>query len=247
MRRIIPLLLAAPAFLSGCGRVAEGGEPVASPRVIIIAVDLSGSQSEGRRAEARRALDLAVDQLGWGDRIVLLQVHQRSAAEDDAVRWSETVPVPRDPRRPTSLDRERLDAVKQAARSVANTVFANDDAGRIPTTDLFATLHVVGEFVRDAGARATTLVMLSDMLQSAHGIEMSRDVPPAEWVRREASRGLVPRLDGACIAVVGADATSRNGIAVRSFWKEYFAAAGATLDERNWRLIATDPAALRCT
>jgi hypothetical protein len=248
---VLALATVAAGGLTGCGGEAQGRAAAASrspeARQIIIALDLSGSQSERRRTEARQAVELAIDNLNYGDRIVLLQVHQRSAAEDDAVRWEETVPAPRAGTPPTSLDRERLDAVKQAARSVARTIFEDEAAGRLPTTDLFATLHVAGEYIRDMSA-PTALVLLSDMLQSAHGIEMSHagGVPAASWIAAQHARGLLPRLNGACITVIGADATSPNGVAVREFWKQYFEQAGAVLAERNYRLLATGGQDIAC-
>jgi len=71
--------------------------------------------------------------------------------------------------------------------------------------------------VRDAGSRETYLVVLSDMLQS-----------------------------GACVTVVGGDATSSGGVAVREFWKAYLEASGATLPEGNYRLLATDGEVVGC-
>jgi hypothetical protein len=240
----------ASVAVAACGE-ARGGEaaaPASAPRQLIVGVDLSGSQSAGRRAAARKALDLVIDEVEYGDRLVLIQVHQSAAAEDGAARWAETVPVPSAGRAPTSLDRERLDAVKQAARSVAQTMFAHDSAGRLPTTDIVSTLHIAAEYMRAAGSRPTTLVLLSDMLQSAHGIEMSRPggTPGARWIEQQRAQGVLPRLDGACVAVFGADATTPNGIAVREFWQQYFEAAGALLDEENYRLIATERASLGC-
>jgi len=235
---------------AACGGNARGevGQVVESQRQLIVALDLSGSQSEHGRAQARQALELVIEDLQFGDRIVLLQVHQRSAVEDAAVRWAENVASPENGSRPTSLDRERLDAVKQAARSVARAIFENEDAGQLPTTDLFATLHIAAEYVRDEPARHTTLVLLSDMLQSAHGVEMGRDggVPPPGWLAQQRQAGLLPGLAGVCVVVVGADATTPNGVAVRNFWLDYFENAGATLAERNYRLIATDPSAVTC-
>jgi hypothetical protein len=240
---------AAAVVLGACSGDARGHDPAgaAHARQLIVAIDLSGSQSADRRTQARHALELAIEELGPGDRIVLLQVHQRSAAEDGAVRWAETVPAAvGNP--PTSVDRERVAAVKQAARSVARTIFDAEGAGSLPTTDLFATLHVAGEYVLDAGSRRTVLLLLSDMLQSAHGIEMSRPggVPGGDWIERQARAGVLPRLDGACVAVVGADATTANGVAVREFWKRYFEAAGAELQEIRYRLIATGGGPLLC-
>jgi hypothetical protein len=236
--------------VAGCGGNAQGHDTstIFAPRQLIVALDLSGSQSEARRNAARQALDRAIEGLGYGDRVVLLQVHQRAAAEDNAIRWAETAPLPPDGRAPTSLDRERLEAVKKAAHAVARSIFENEAAGRIPTTDLLATLHIAAEYVRDSGQRPTSLLLLSDMLQSAHGIEMSRPggVPSADWLAQQQAAGLVPGLDGVCVSVVGADATTPNGLSVRTFWLRYFAMAGATLEERNYRLIATDASALTC-
>jgi hypothetical protein len=86
------------------------------------------------------------------------------------------------------------------------------------------------------------------MLQSAHGIEMSRPggTPGARWIEQQQISGVLPRLEGACVAVIGADATTPTGIAVRDFWQKYFEVAGAQLHEDNYRLIATDRSALRC-
>ena len=235
-----------PLLLAGCEPDHPGARPAtAAPgapgRQYIVAVDLSGSQSERRRSESRRALDGIIDRLSYGDRIVLLQVHRLRAQEEDARRWWDTAPRLRDGARPSSLDRENLEAVKRAARSVARTLFATDSAGKLPTTDLFATLHVAAEFLRDAGGRRTTIVLLSDMIQSAHGIEMSRPdgTPPADWIAAQRRRGLIPRLDGACIIVIGADATSPQGVRVREFWTRYFEAAGARLPPDHYRLIWT--------
>lgn len=241
MRKLLALPLA--ALVGACGGDASAGSATslpAVPRQLIVALDLSGSQSEAKRADAQRVLAAIIDDLDYGDQIVLLQVHQRSAAEDEAVRWHDTVPRPRHGQ-PTTLDRERLEAVQSAARRVAARIFANERAGRIATTDLFSTLHVAGEFMRDADGRRTSVVLLSDMLQSANGIDMERasGVPAASWLARQKEAGLVPALPNACVAVVGADATSQQGVAVKRFWREYLSAAGAELRDENYRLMST--------
>lgn len=244
----IATLLAAGCAPEG-NRAGTADAAAAAPgRQYIVALDLSGSQNEARLAESRRALDRVIRNLSYGDRIVLLRVHQLRAQEDDAQRWADTVPRPRNPSRPTSLDRERLEAVQRAAGAVARAFYDAESAGRLPTTDIFATLHVAAEFMQDAAGRPTTLVLLSDMLQSAHGIEMSRadGVPPPDWIEEHSERGLLPRLVGACVLVVGADATSANGVAVRDFWTRYFAAAGARLHADSYRMIWTGDAPRGC-
>src|SRR5690606_34989494 len=103
---------------------------------------------------------------------------------------------------------------------VARAIFENEAAGRLQTTDLFATLHIAAEYVRDEPDRETTLLLLSDMLQSAHGVEMGREggVPPPTWLVAQSRAGLLPALAGVCVVVVGADATTPGGVAVRDFW-----------------------------
>ena len=246
MRRIDMPAAFLLVLCAACADARGGGADTAAEpaRQIIVALDLSGSQTAGRREQARRTLDMVIDNLRYGDRLVLLQVHQRGAAEEGAQRWSETVPAVAG--EPTTLDRERLDAVKEAARSVGETLFARDSAGLLPTTDLMATLHIAAEYVRDAGARSTNIVLLSDMLQSAHDIEMTRSVPGEAWIEQQRSAGVLPRLEGACVSVIGADATTPTGVAVREFWKKYIAAAGTALPDQNYRLLATEAALPRC-
>jgi len=230
-------------YLAACDD-GQASAPPSTGRQIIVAVDLSGSQSDGRRAEARRASDMIVDSMKFHDRLVLLRINQRSALEDDAVRWDETFPTPRSPESPNSLDREELDAARRAAHSVVENVFGDASAGELPTTDLIATLHSAGEYVLDANGRPTTIVLLSDMLQSAHGVEMSREVPGVDWIQAQQERGLLPDLRGACVIVIGADPTHDTGVAVREFWRTYVERASGNLS--SYRLFATDLSSLRC-
>jgi hypothetical protein len=234
----------AQSILSAChGEEGQASLPPQTGRQLIVAVDLSGSQSDGRRAEAKRASGMIVDSMQFRDRLVILRVNQLSALEDNAVRWDETFPAPRS-QPPGSLDREELEGARNAAHSVVDNVFSHESAGHLPTTDLIATLHAAGEYVRDANGRPTTIVLLSDMLQSAHGIEMSQTVPGVEWIEEQDRQGLLPELSGACVIVIGADDTHSNGVAVRNFWHAYVEAAGGLLS--SYRLFATDLSSLRC-
>lgn len=229
--------LTACADSSAESRSAADADEVAEQT--IVALDLSGSQTRGRLQESRMALDHVIGELSYGDRVVLIQVHQRQAQEDGARRWTETLPRPAAGQPANSLDAERAERIRDAARAVATEFFDAEAAGRIPTTDLFATLHIAAEYARAEPDRRTTLVFLSDMLQSAHGIEMDRagGVHSAAWIEAQASDGVLPRLEGVCVVVIGADATSAHGIQVRDFWRAYMSAAGATLREENYRLI----------
>ena len=243
MTRRILCTLGGILLLAGCSGSSAESRTAASadevPEQTIVALDLSGSQTPGRLHESRMALDEVIDELGYGDRVVLIQVHQRQAQEEGARRWTETLPRPTAGQPANSLDAERAERIRDAARAVATEFFDAEAAGHIPTTDLFATLHIAAEYARAEPDRHTTLVLLSDMLQSAHGVEMDRagGVPPAEWLEAQARAGVLPRLGGVCVVVIGADATSAHGIQVRDFWRAYMTAAGASLREENYRLI----------
>lgn len=242
--RLPTLLLAILAAACGSGDRTQAGETaeavvVRQPRQVIVLVDLSASQAPAMLGEARAFLDRLISELWFGDRLVLLEVHQAGVREA-ARRWVDTLPSLPDPSFVTSRDRHRLKGDLDAARSVSAIFFDPERARRARHTDLFSTLHVAAEFTRAAGGHQTVLVVLSDMLQSAGNIEMEglRRMPPEGWIDAQRAAGLLPRLDGACVMVVGADATTPEGAAVRDFWLRYFEAAGARLRPESYRLLA---------
>lgn len=253
-RALFPLLLAAA---SACGSGSDGaseGRRVgargasaapATPRQWIVLVDLSGSRASHMLVEGKSFLKALVERIGYGDEIVLIEVHQGSATEN-VQRWSGSVPPLEDPTFETVRDRQRLEGVRQGALAVVDEFFERE--ARAANTDILSTLHVVAEYVRDANGRRPVLIVLSDMLQSANGIEMERlrRMPEAGWIEAQREAGLIPELPGVCVGVIGADATTSNGAAVRKFWMDYFAAAGAELNERNYRIVAPAAGALGC-
>jgi hypothetical protein len=239
--RLALLMLAALLGACGGGEAAGGGGGEARPaRQVIVIVDLSGSQTPEMLTKGKALLGQVIDGLGYGDQIVILEMLQHSPRESARI-WTDSVPRLPDPTFISSRDQNRLAGVRQGAHSVANQFFDPELAGKAAHTDIFSTLHVAAEFVRDAGGRQPVLILLSDMYQSANGVEMEhlRQMPPRGWVAAQRRAGLLPRLNGVCITVVGADATTGAGIAVRDFWREYFTAAGTTLEEKNYRLLAS--------
>lgn len=261
---IIAGALAALSFagaLAGCGadnagRADRPGAQQAAaasrtPRQTIVIVDLSGSRAAHMLTEGRRYLDEVINGLDFGDRLVLVEMHQRSPV-DDVRRWSDSVPMPPDPSFITTRDRRRAEGVREGARAVVEKFFV-PPTGPAPHTDIFSTLQVAGEYVQSAGERATTIVLLSDMFQSANGIEMEGrpdGVPPTMpgrgWVEQRKAAGRLPHLDGVCIGVIGADASTENGKAVQQFWQQYFEAVGAKLEERNYRVLGTGVGGVKC-
>lgn len=247
------LLTVLPACGTGDGAgqtrnadAATGATPVSSePRQWIILVDRSASRAPHMLGEGKGFIERLIDTIGYGDEIVLIEVHQGSATEA-VQRWSGVVPPLEDPRFESATDRRRLESIRQGARAVVDEFFEGKPS--LANTDLFSTLHVVAEYVRDANGRKPFLLILSDMLQSANGIEMHRlrRMPDKAWIDAQREAGLLPDLSGVCVGVIGADPTTREGATVQRFWIDFFAAAGARLDERNYRIVPPGAGEIRC-
>jgi hypothetical protein len=239
------LLLAAAAVAWGCG----GGDPVnvRPPRQTVVAVDLSGSQTPRSLQDSREFVDKLIDDLSYGDQLVLMEM-SRSGVRGEMKRLVDSVPALVDSTFISAADVDKLEGTRQAMHSLVPLLFDSTLVGKIAHTDIFATLHTASEYVRDGGGRPATLVLLSDMLQSANGIEMGRlrRMPGPQWVAQQKSRGTLPDLAGVCVVVVGADDTTQEGVAVKRFWVEYMTAAGADLRDSNYRLLATQSAGVGC-
>lgn len=238
----LPALLALAT--TGCGSADAVVEPA---RQWIVAIDLSGSQTPQRLEENKRFLHQLIDQVSFGDQIIFLEVH-RQGLEEKVRRWSAAAPALVAADFVSSSDRDRLTGIRRAAHSIVPVFFDPGEAGRAEHTDLFSTLHVAAEYVRDAKGRRPTLVLLSDMLQSANGIEMQSlaRMPAPGWVARQQAAGTLPKLGGVCVVVIGADPTTSAGLAVREFWSGYFRAAGAALRPENYRFLITEADAIGC-
>ena len=247
--RLFPLTLA--LALAACGGDApppdagaeEPGEVAAelepSSRMVVAVVDFSGSQTTHAVREARGYLEKVVDGLGYGDRLVLLEMY-RTGSRDSVGKFVQDMPNPRRRDAVTSYDRRALESAKAGVKNALPIFFDPRFVGSVTTTDILTTLHIASEYLRDAGAREKQLVLLTDMLQSTPSFEFEggRRMPADGWVSEQSSAGLLPTLDGACVVVVGADPTTAAGQRVRSFWSDYFEAAGARLEDGNYRLRA---------
>ena len=189
--------------------------------------------------EARGYLEKVVDGLSYGDRLVLLEMY-RTGSRDSVGKFVQDMPDPIRPGAITSYDRRELDAAKAGVKNALPIFFDPRFVGSVSTTDVLTTVHIASEYLRDAGEREKELVLLTDMLQSTPTWEFegARRMPPNGWVAEQASAGLLPSLEGACVVVIGADPTTPNGQRVRLFWNDYFEAAGAELDAGNYRLRA---------
>ena len=223
-----------------------GSERPREARTVVAVVDFSGSQTTHSVTEARRYLEAVVGELSYGDRLVLLEMY-RTGSRDSVGSFVQDMPQPIRPGAVTSYDRRELDAARRGVLNALPIFFDPSLVRSVPTTDLFTTLHIAAEHLRDAGDRPKQLLLLSDMFQSTPDFEFegARRMPPDGWIASQGERQLLPPLGGTCVIVVGADHTTPQGQRVRQFWDEYFTATGALLDADNYRLRAP-PEAKAC-
>lgn len=214
------------------------------PQQFIVVIDLSASRSVAMEADSREFLHDLVGQLTFGDEVVLLQM-QQSGLQDHPKRWTAQMPVPSESDYISARDKSHLKAAQIGMIAAVDTFFNPTAGSSIQQTDILTTLHLASESMHDAHGRRSTILLLSDMLQSAQGIEMdkSKRMPRPDWIAQQKTIGLIPSFTGACVVVIGADPTNASGLQVRHFWQDYFAAAGSSLREEEYR--ATPPSVQR--
>lgn len=136
--------------------------------------------------------------------------------------------------RDNSLEcREALDEREAGVRGEAAAILETSSRG----TDIFGALVLAEQFFEaypDAGAR--TLVLLSDMVQSANGMHLGM---VEAWTQAELSahlaRGPSVDLSGVRVYVVGAGSTALAGTTpiqiegMERFWTRWFEAMGASV------------------
>ncbi|MGH8435066.1 MAG: hypothetical protein ACRERX_11410 [Pseudomonas sp.] len=234
MKRIDKMLLL--AFLVAASCSSGSAEPQGRSRQLLVLVDRSASQSDVTRSEHLAYLRTLITRLDYGDEAILLRVNQKGPREEDYQPFIVEIPAERKLGRESSLDRDKKSGVIEGALSALEVLYADSIPAR--NTDLFSTFHVASELVQDAGNKERVIVVLSDMLQSAQGVEMDRlrRMPSPTWLRDQQHAGTLPSLQGACVMVVGADDSEHGGVVVRDFWIAYFGAAGATLTADSYRL-----------
>ena len=110
-------------------------------------------------------------------------------------------------------------------------------------SDLFGGLARASIELGDAAGARKRLIVLSDMRQFGRGYNFERPiVAPAKALEATQGQGLIPRLDGVEVWVLGAHTVGideRHWDGLRVFWAEYFRRAGATLNafspNRHWQ------------
>lgn len=236
--------LAALVSTAACGRDAEANPPPPPPPTqYVVAVDLSTSLTPTERNAHEDLVHALVRELDFGDRLVLLKTHAAGIRDTSTAR-AVSMPVTQGSR-PLQRHRDELEFQRQIADGYVTTLFKTQP---VPGTDLFATLHTAGEQIGTGTGARKVLVVLSDMLQCAGDVCMERagGLPDSAWIAARQAEGLVSGLDDVCVAVVGADDSTAQGVRVRDFWRRYFQAAGADFDPARYVHNASGPGILRC-
>lgn len=237
------------AIFIGCGGADAGSLSHTDQvgRQVIVGVDISGSRTAEELEAAQELAERVVKSLSFRDRLVMLRMHDVGVRRDRQF-WSDTMPSAVRPEQPTAGDRQRLQQAQSGALAVIPMFFDSSQAGRIKNTDVVASLKTIAESAQDGARRRPVVILLSDMIQSTPGLrfESVAGIPGAEWIARQKHEGLVPQLDGVCVAVIGADASTPHGVRLRRFWTDYFEAAGVAISPAAYRYDVTPGAALPC-
>ena len=242
--RYLALLALLP--LASCEHAAASGSAALPARQYIVGIDISASRTTFQLAEERRMIDGLIGRMTPGDRIVLIETYQ--AGVDSAGQWQDSIPAPRIAGTLTGKDKRNAEQFHLVASQMASTFFDLTGTHKVMSTDLFHTLRQAADYARAANGRRTTVLLLSDMLQSTSEVDMEQPggIPAASWIDGRKAEGRLPDLHNVCVFVVGADPTTRTGTRVRAFWEHYFEAAGATFKPGNYRSMVADAAEIGC-
>jgi hypothetical protein len=238
---VIALVLTA----TGCDS-AVGGESTTQGHSYIVGIDISGSRTKSEMEESRHLLDDLIDRLQAGDHLTLIEVYQ--GGREPARQWTDSIRTPRKAGELTGSERRRLDDFKTVARMQTSILFDSARTKEIQSTDIFGTLTRAADYAKASRRRATTLLLLSDMMNETSDVRMTsrEDIPGESWIRHLAAAGRIPQLRGVCVVVAGADVSSARGAAIRNFWNRYFVAAGTRVAPDNYRNMISDPSEIAC-
>jgi hypothetical protein len=239
------VVVAAALFVAGCDD-AVGGESSNQGHSYIVGIDISGSRTKSEMDESRHLLDGLIDRLQAGDHLTLIEVYQ--GGREPARQWSDSIRSPRKAGHLTASEQRRLDDFKEIARMQTSILFDSARTREIHATDIFGTLTRAADYAKASRNRATTLLMLSDMMNETPDVRMTarEDIPGTRWIRQLAAEKRIPQLRGVCVVIAGADVSTERGAAIRDFWDKYFEAAGTRIASDNYRNMISDPAEVGC-
>lgn len=113
---------------------------------------------------------------------------------------------------------------------------ASSGKPRFPQTDIFGALVLAADMLREGSGAPKTLIVFSDMRNSADGIDLERPstVPIQEALRQAERQDLVAPLSGVDVYVLGVDGEGKSVAywqSLKHFWEAYFRKTGAVLRE----------------
>ena len=221
--------------LAGLGLVALLVSAAQAQKQYIVVLDSSASRATSITSDAQQFVTDITKTLSRGDELVMLEMLDQGVS---GAPVTAKFHVPERSDGSPSRQEAALEAYRRGVALAVPRFFSTAGAKHLQHTDILSTLPIVAELQHDAGSRRSTVVFLSDMLQSANGIEMDKGarMPADSYLAKAERNGTLAHLSGVCIAVVGADTTTRLGNKVKAFWQSYFRAAGAHLDSASYRL-----------
>lgn len=230
--------------LGGCGGDGSGAVDTAANKIVIVLLDRSGSVRDDR-AIYDRALSVVRRSLREGDRFVMGSITSASGT-DFSASIDYVLPLPLKKQswldEPIKYRREKEEHEKQLAETLADLdreiqmlMQTSSDTAR---TTICESLGVV-EPIFHSERRRKILVILSDMVEDSGVANFDRRFLSLEEIRgiieHQRAAGTLPDLAGVRIYVAGALASPpERSAAIKRFWTEYFAAAGAILGNGNY-------------
>src|SRR6266513_831936 len=244
--RLSYVLIALALIVTGCGGTAVGGESPSQGHSWIVGIEISGSRTKTELDESKQLLHALIDRLQAGDHLTLIEVYQGGRLP--ARQWTDSIRAPRKAGELTGSERLRCDDFRAVARMQTSILFDSARTKEIQSTDIFGTLTRAADYAKASRNRATTLLLLSDMINETPDVRMTsrQDIPSDNWIRHLAAARRIRQLRGVCVVGAGADVSSARGAAIRDFWNKYFEAAGTHVSPDNYRNMISDPAEVAC-
>ena len=166
----VAIVFALTVPVTGCDS-AVGSESPNQGHSYIVGVDISGSRTKTDLDESKKLLYGLIDRLEAGDHLTLIEVYQ--GGREPARQWSDSIRTPRDPKQLTGSDRRRVEDFKDIARMQTSILFDSLRTKQIHATDIFGTLARAADYAKASRNRATTLLLLSDMINETPDVRMT--------------------------------------------------------------------------
>lgn len=218
--------------------------PKPPKREVMVALDVSGSRSSADLKADRQLVEQIIERLDPADRIVLMTVDGRTRARGNG--WPFLIPEVKHYPHKSQIEQQNITDSKSDINKQVEDLFQGEQ--KKVETNIFGTMFTVADFRHESGGRPTTLILFSDMIQDSDKVRFDRNggIPKTTWITEQRDGGRLPKLNGVCVSVVGADTSTAQGLAIRSFWSAYFSETGADFSADRYRQTVTDVSTLFC-